>query len=86
VLAVHDYPCNVRELRRAVHRVAALARGRQVDLGHSPPELVGDTRADTANGEAADAHRQPLGPVVWAFEHENLLRAHSFIDANGVEE
>jgi len=75
VLSAHDFPGNVRELQHAVHHAVVLARGREIDLEHLPPELVGDARAHASNGVDPDAHLQPLGPAMRAFEREYLLRA-----------
>jgi transcriptional regulator with PAS, ATPase and Fis domain len=41
--ALRDYafPGNVRELRHAIQHASILARGREIDLPHLPPELAG---------------------------------------------
>ena len=46
--ALRDYafPGNVRELRHAIQHASILARGREIDLPHLPPELAGKREAN----------------------------------------
>jgi DNA-binding NtrC family response regulator len=73
-LAEYPFPGNVRELEHAIQRAVVLAQGKEIDLDHLPPDIVGKSKpAPTA--EAEPGSLRPLAIAAKEFEREYLLRA-----------
>jgi DNA-binding NtrC family response regulator len=71
----YRFPGNVRELSHAVEHAMVLSGGREIDLAHLPPSIVGAhvPRERAVDGQPAVV--RPLHLAVRDFEHEYLLRA-----------
>ena len=65
-LTAYNWPGNIRELRNCMEHAVAIGDGQEVRLENLPQELVGTSRADTA-----DLSVTPLAEV----EREHILRA-----------
>ena len=76
VLAQHRFPGNIRELSHAIEHAMVLSGGREIDVGHLPPSMVG-SRVPLRRPEAAAAPSvvRPLHLAIRDFEHDYLLRA-----------
>ena len=72
-LAEYPFPGNVRELEHAVQRAVVLAQGKEIDLDHLPPDIVGKSKP-TPPGEPGGTLR-PLAIAAKEFEREYLMRA-----------
>lgn len=70
-LAAHPFPGNIRELEHAIQHAAVLARGREIDLEHLPPEIAGILWHEAPE----EAGLQPLPEAIHLFEREYLVRA-----------
>jgi len=64
----YEFPGNVRELRHAIQHASILARGREIDLPHLPPELSGKHEAN--DGVPA----RSLVEAMQQYEKEIILR------------
>jgi DNA-binding NtrC family response regulator len=75
-LARYPFPGNVRELSHAVEHAMVLAGGRDIDVAHLPPAIVGEPVPSKPHLE--DTQPQSVRPLHLAlrdFEHQYLLRA-----------
>jgi DNA-binding NtrC family response regulator len=78
VLAQHRFPGNIRELSHAIEHAMVLSGGREIDVAHLPPSMVGSSgtpaarRVDTASLPSVV---RPLHLAIRDFEHDYLLRA-----------
>jgi two-component system response regulator AtoC len=72
----HPFPGNVRELSHAVEHAMVLSGGREIDVAHLPPSMLGryvpEKRVDVVTPQVA---LRPLHLALRDFEHEYLLRA-----------
>ncbi len=66
----HKFPGNVRELKHVLEHAVVLAKGKEIDVEHLPPEIVG-----TGDMPSSVGPLQPLGPAIKEFEREYLIRA-----------
>jgi len=76
MLLQHGFSGNVRELSHAVQHAMVLSGGKDIDLPHLPPGMVGN--ATPGPGEASpdpSGSVRPLHLAVREFEHEYLQRA-----------
>jgi DNA-binding NtrC family response regulator len=73
-LVQYPFPGNVRELSHAVEHAMVLSGGRQIELAHLPPSVMGTTSHERAVDPQSVGVR-PLHLAVRDFEHEYLLRA-----------
>ncbi len=75
-LVQYPFPGNVRELSHAVEHALVLSGGREIDLAHLPPSVVGaPSPRETTPTATGPLVVRPLQQVVRDFEHEYLLRA-----------
>ncbi|HET6344002.1 MAG TPA: sigma-54 dependent transcriptional regulator, partial [Myxococcota bacterium] len=72
-LAAYSYPGNVRELEHAIQHAGVLARGRDIDVEHLPPEIAGNAAFSGSSDD--DTGLQPLPEAIHLFEREYLVRA-----------
>ena len=73
-LVQYPFPGNVRELSHAVEHAMVLSGGREIDLAHLPPSVIGALpRERTLDPQSAVM--RPLHLAMRDFEHEYLLRA-----------
>ncbi len=72
-LAEYPFPGNVRELEHAIQRAVVLAQGKEIDLEHLPPDIVGKSTPSPAAD--APGSLRPLAIAAKEFEREYLLRA-----------
>jgi DNA-binding NtrC family response regulator len=75
-LARYPFPGNVRELSHAVEHAMVLAGGRDIDVAHLPPAIVGGPLPPKAQLETTQPQSvRPLHLALRDFEHQYLLRA-----------
>jgi DNA-binding NtrC family response regulator len=76
VLLQHRFPGNVRELSHAVEHAMVLSGGKDIDVTHLPPGMVGAASPETDAMIVPDAAAlQPLAVALREFEHQYLTRA-----------
>ena len=74
LLADHSFPGNVREFAHAIEHACILAQGKEIDVAHLPPEIMG-AHAATNGAAPAITSVRPLSVAADEFERECILRA-----------
>jgi DNA-binding NtrC family response regulator len=74
-LTQHPFPGNVRELSHAVEHAMVLSGGREIDVAHLPPSIVGAKPPNGIESVTRSDVVRPLHVALRDFEHQYLLRA-----------
>jgi DNA-binding NtrC family response regulator len=74
-LVQYPFPGNVRELSHAVEHAMVLSGGRELDVRHLPPSVVGVERPTEQVLASVPTAMRPLHVAVRDFEHDYLQRA-----------
>lgn len=74
-LLQYGFPGNVRELSHAVQHALVLSGGKDIDVSHLPPGMVGSATPGTGAFPHDSAGVRPLHLALREFEHEYLQRA-----------
>lgn len=75
VLADYSFPGNIREFAHAVEHACILAQGKEIDVTHLPPDIVGGSATASVATPLVSGEVRALGIAADEFEREYILRA-----------